>query len=294
MVIQCFPHPTTASVHAVRVLERVCQTHDQLKGSLFLDPSLNFSPEAPCLLACYEEETLLGAMTFFAPTQEEAELVALTLPSFRRHGVFRTLLHEAANQASALGIPDFLFVCEPQSKDGAATLASFPHAADHTEYALRYDQTKSPDALAVPAGLSLHRATEADLDVMAQISAESFSEEAERAAHFLALAIRSDTRQQYLARLNGEPVAIGALGYEDGEATLFGLGVRAHMQNRGIGRGLVALLLQQAFAQGTTDVLIEVDNTNARAHHLYLSCGFIPEAVYDYFRAPVVQFLPAK
>ena len=192
MVIQCFPHPTTASVHAVRELERVCQTHDQLKGSLFLDPSLNFSPEAPCLLACYEEETLLGAMTFFAPTQEEAELVALTLPSFRRHGVFRALLHEAANQASALGIPDFLFVCEPQSKDGTAALASFPHAPDHTEYALRYDQTKSPDTLAVPAGLSLHRATEADLAVMSQISSESFSEEAERAAHFLALAKLAD------------------------------------------------------------------------------------------------------
>ena len=291
MLIQSFPRPDAAIVHAVRELERVCQAHDQLKGSLFLDPSLNFTPEVPCLIACMEEDKLIGTLTFFAPAQEEAELVALTHPDFRKKGVFRALIQAAATQANALNIPDFLLVCEPQSKDGTATLSKMKLTPDHTEYALRYDRTQSPYALAIPEGLTLHRATEADLDAMAQINAESFSEEAERAAHFLSLAIQSDTRRQYFARLNGEPVAIGALGYEDGEATLYGLGVRAQYQNKGIGRGLVSLLLREAFAQGMQDILIEVDNTNARAHHLYLACGFFAEATYDYFRAPVAQFL---
>ena len=291
MLIQTFPRPEADIVRAVRELERVCQEHDQLKGSLFLDPSLNFSPDVPCLLTCFEEEALVGAMTFFAPTQEEAELVALTHPDFRRRGVFRALMAEAAIKAAALNIPDFLIVCEPQSKDGAAALSLVQKTLDHTEYALRYDHTLSSANLAVPEGLTLHRATQADLDAMAQISAESFSEEAERAAHFLALALESSTRRQYLARLDGEPVAIGALGYEDGEATLFGLGVRTHLQNKGIGRGLVALLLREAFAAGTQDILIEVDSTNARAYHLYRSCGFVAEATYDYFRASVAQHL---
>ena len=73
MVIQSYTHPDTAIVQAVRELEKVCQAHDGLKGSLFLDPSLNFSPDAPCLFACMEEDKLIGAMTFFVPTQEEAE-----------------------------------------------------------------------------------------------------------------------------------------------------------------------------------------------------------------------------
>ena len=291
MVIQSYKHPETAIVQAVRELEKACQAHDGLKGFLFLDPSLNFSPDAPCLFACMEEDKLIGAMTFFVPTQEEAELVALTHPSFRRRGVFRALVQTAAIQAAALLIPDFLLVCEPQSIAGTAALSKIEKTPDHTEYALRYDHTQSPETLAVPDGLTLHRAIQADLDEMAQISAESFTEEMDRAAHFLAHALQSDTRRQYLARLDGAPVAIGALGYEGGEATLYGLGVRTSLQNKGIGRGLVALLLREAFAAGCEEILIEVDNTNARAHHLYLSCGFYAEATYDYFRAPVAQFL---
>lgn len=290
-MIHSIPRPDAAIIHAVRELERVCQAHDSLKGSLFLDPSLSFSPDAPCLITYAQDDAVIGAMTFFSPTLEEAELVALTHPNFRRKGVFRALMKEAATQAAALNIADFLLVCEPQSEDGTAALSKIEKTPDHTEYALRYDRTQSPDALAVPEGLTLHRATEADLPVLAEISADSFSEEAERAAHFMELALASDTRQQYFVRLNGEPVAIGALGYEDGEATLYGLGVLTSLQNKGIGRGLVALLLREAFAQGTQDILIEVDNTNARAYHLYLSCGFFAEATYDYFRVPVKQFL---
>ena len=292
MDIEAYTHPELPVVQQVRELERVCQAHDGLKGSLFLDPTMNFSAEAPCLFVAYEEGQLIGEMTFLCPSLEEAELVGLTHPSFRRRGVFRALLSVAAEQAKALGIPDFLLVCEPQSADGVAALRGFHLQPDHTEYALRYDQSLSPDRLAIPEGLSLKRATHADLADMSRISAESFSEEAERAERFLSLALESETRRQYLARLNGEPVAIGALGYDNGEATLFGLGVRTNLQNRGIGRGLVALLLREALAQGAKDILIEVDNTNARAYHLYLSCGFFPEAIYDYWRTPIEPFLP--
>lgn len=294
MRIELFTNPQAPIVHHVRALEKICQSYDQLQGSLYLDPSLNFFPDVPCLLTLFEGDLLIGAMTFFSPSKEEAEIVALTHPDFRRRGVFRALVAEAARQAKRQQINDFLFVCEPQSKDGVAALKWFASEPDHTEYALRYDRNIPPSNLPVPAGLTMHRATEADLSDMVQIGSESFSEEAERAAHFLALALVSKTRRQYLFRLNGEPVAIGALGIEDGEATIFGLGVRTELQNRGIGRGMVSLLVQESFAQGIEDILIEVDNTNARAHHLYLSCGFAPEAIYDYLRAPVAQFLPKE
>ena len=294
MRMESYPNPEPQIVHQVRALEQICQAHDGLKGSLFLDPSLNVSPDAPCLLAAFEGDALIGAMTFFAPTSEEAELVGLTHPTFRRRGVFRALVEAAANHARALEIPDLLFVCEPQSKSGAAALAGWSLFVDHTEYALRYDKSLPPDRLAIPQGLTLHRATQSDLEDMVMISQESFADEAEQAARFLSLALVSETRQQYIARLDGAPVAIGALGIEDGEATLYGIGVRSCLQNRGIGRGLVALLIQQAFSQDISDILIEVDSTNARAHHLYLSCGFFAEATYDYLRASASRFYPKE
>lgn len=291
MRIEAFPRVPETIEQSVRALEAVCKDHDHLAGKLFLDPSLNMTPETPILLALYEEELLAGAMSFFAPTQDEAEIVCLTHPAYRRRGVFRALTTAAAEHAEALGIPDLLFVSEEQSISGMAALAALDAQPDHIEYALRYNASILPDPASIPAGLTLHRATAEDLDALIRISSESFSEEPERAAHFMTLALTSDTRTQYFVRLNGEPVGIGSLGYEGDEATIYGLGVLTNLQNKGIGRGMLTLLLQEMLSNGTKDILIEVDSTNPRALHLYRSSGFEPEAIYHYFRAPVPQFL---
>lgn len=293
MRIQSFIRPELHIVRQVRALESVCQAHDSLAGTLYLDPSLNASPEIPCLLALFEADALAGVMTLFAPSREEIELVGLTHPAFRRRGVFRALTSAAAEQAGRFGIPDLLFVCEPQSRSGLAALAAYEAQLEHVEYSLRFAQPVSTDSLALPEELVLERATEAQLDDMARISALSFAEEAEQALSFLKLAIHSDTRTQFLARLRGEPVAIGAIGIADGEATIYGLGVLPGHQGRGIGRGVIALLLQEIRQRGITEVCIEVDSKNEAALHLYQSCGFKHEAAYGYYRVTVEQLLRA-
>ena len=230
-------------------------------------------------------------MTFFAPTLEEAELVGLTHPDHRRKGVFRTLVSEAARQAKQFGTPSLLFICEPQSADGVAAIAALGAKPAHVEYSLSYDHASAHSPLAVPEGLALSRASEEDLDAMAQISALSFEEPEEQARNFMIKAMSSDHRTQYIARLNGLPVGIGCIGYEDGEATIYGLGVLPNMQGRGIGRGIISLMLDILRANNTERILIEVDNSNANVLHLYLSCGFVQESVYTYYRAPVKRFL---
>ena len=292
MRIEAYPLPELSIVQQVRALERVCQTHDQLKGTLFLDPSLNFSQKIASLLVCYEEDVLIGAMTLFAPMQEEVELVGLTHPDFRRRGVFHALLCAAAQQASAFAIPDLLLVCEAQSVDGVATLAALGATPEYSEYSLSYDAGRSPDDLPVPKGLSLHPATDADLDEMVRISAASFDEPLSRAKGFLEQALHSEHRAQYLARLDGVPVGIGGIGYEEDASTIFGLAVHPDWQGRGIGRGMIALLLGEIRKHETRKILIEVNSANASALHLYLSCGFTSTVTNDYYRFPVTRFLP--
>ena len=58
MKIERFTNPQATIVHQVRELEKICQSHDQLQGSLFLDPSMNISPDAPCLLTMFEGDLL--------------------------------------------------------------------------------------------------------------------------------------------------------------------------------------------------------------------------------------------
>ena len=283
--------PELPLVQEVRALEALCRAHDHLEGSLFLNPSLNVSEDMPCLLTIKQDEALIGAMTFFAPTLEEAELVGLTHPEHRRKGIFRTLIGEAARQAKQFGIPSLLFICEPQSANGIAAVTELGAEPAHVEYSLCYDRAGVHSPLVVPEGLALFRGTEEDLDAMAHISALSFQEPEEQARGFMVKAMSSDHRTQYIARLNGLPVGIGCIGYEDGEATIYGLGVLPDMQGRGIGRGIIALMLDIMRANNTERILIEVDDSNANALHLYLSCGFVQESVYTYYRAPVERFL---
>ncbi len=290
-LIQSYAAPDLQAVRLARELEERCKAYDGLKGSLYLDPSLNFSKEIPCLFILLENETPLGVMTFFAPTQEEAEIVGLTRPEYRRSGVFRALTAAAARSAQQFGIPDLLFVAERQSESGVAALARLGVALEYTEFSLRFDRSFDRKELRIPQGLTLRRAKDEDLDAMAHVSAESFHEPQERARHFLSAALASNRRTQFIALLNGEPAGICGVGYEDGEATIYGLGVLPALQGRGIGRGIISLLLKELLADDKTDILIEVNALNASALHLYLSCGFVSETASGYYRARAQRFL---
>ena len=61
------------------------------------------------------------------------------------------------------------------------------------------------------------------------------------------------------------------------KATLFGMFVRSGWTGRGVGRALVEVVLEHARASpGLLVVQLTVAETNARARHLYETCGFRP------------------
>lgn len=283
--------PELAAIHEARALEAVCKAQDGLTGTLFLDPSLNHSPEIPCLFTLDSEGELAALLTLFAPSQSEAELFGLTHPAHRRKGCFRALVRAAAESANAFGIQDLLFLCERTSESGNRAVSALGATLDFTEYSLRFGRARSQEQRPVPNGLALREATPADLDDMAAISGACFSEPPEQARHFLIRSMEADNRAQYIAHLSGVPAGICATGMQEGEATIFGLAVLPALQNKGIGRGIIALILQDLFARGIAEILIEVDSTNARALHLYKSVGFVVETVNDYYRVPVESIL---
>ncbi len=289
--IEAFPLPGADIVKKTRALENVCRIHDDLKGSLYLDSTLNFSPDIPSLFALFEGEELVSVATLFTPRQKEAEIVGLTHPNFRRAGAFRALVTSVAQQAAAFGIPELLFVCEPHSKSGVAALGSLGATLENTEYSLKYDRAFRLERLPVPPGLTLHRAGTPDLDDLTFISSKVFEETEDHARQLLSRVIASEHRAQYLARLQGEPVGIVSVGRENGVTTIYGLGVLPQMQGRGIGRGIISLLLTETLPQHTDKLLIEVDSSNAGALHLYLSCGFVTQASFGYYRAKTERFL---
>ena len=203
----------------------------------------------------------------------------------------RALVNAAAESARACSIADLLFVCNAASQSGTMAAKAFGGVYDFSEYRLRYNPAQEGARLAVPDGLTLRAASESDLDDMTAISSASFDESPEQARHFVACSLAAENRTQYIAHLNGEPVGIGAIGYESGEYTLFGLGVLPQFQNKGVGRGIIALMIDLLTARGAQSILIEVDSANERALHLYQSCGFCIESSSNYYRAPLDSFI---
>lgn len=291
MIIQSYLSPDLSVIREARALETVCHSYDNLSGTLFLDPSLNFSSKLPCLLTLREDGEIVSLLTVFAPAQAEVELFGMTHPDHRRKGYFLALTKTAANIAREFGIDDMLFLSEPHSSAGIEAVSSLGATFSHAEYSLRYDCKNSTANLAVPDGLIVLKATPADLADMAEISSGAYSEPLESSRDFLQKSLDAKGRTQYIARLNDKAVGIGAIQREADEATIYGLAVSPRMQGRGIGRGIVTWMINDLLATGMDQILIEVDSTNQRALHLYRSCGFEPEATFHYYRVSLSKIV---
>ena len=69
-------------------------------------------------------------------------------------------------------------------------------------------------------------------------------------------------------------LSVPARQQERHNATLFGMAVERQVARRGIGRALVARVIDHARAVGVLQVTLTVSEGNAPAEQLYRSCGF--------------------
>ena len=89
----------------------------------------------------------------------------------------------------------------------------------------------------------------------------------------------------YVARQRGKAIAMAALHFttstaEGGKvAGLEDCIVHPEHRRRGIGKALLAYVLQQARAEGALRVMLLTDGDNARAQALYRKMGFTPSSM---------------
>jgi ribosomal-protein-alanine N-acetyltransferase len=88
---------------------------------------------------------------------------------------------------------------------------------------------------------------------------------------------RDCLRVGYVCRvvaLRGETVGYGVMSVGAGEAHILNLCVHAEVRCRGIGRRLLAYLVERAAASGMGEAYLEVRPSNTGAIRLYQSLGF--------------------
>ncbi|MHB8074421.1 GNAT family N-acetyltransferase [Desulfosporosinus fructosivorans] len=269
-------------VNEVHHLEQICQDHDSLKGSIFVDTTMNYNQEMNSIFLMYDDDQLISMLTMFVPTAHEAEITALTLPSQRRKGHFKELLSKAVEELIKYEIPEVLFVVESQSISGKHVITHLRAHYDFTEYSLRLNPRKYVPLAA--NRLEHFKPREKDLKRVIDTSMRIFEDSYEDTKGVVVNIFQSATRDQYLGLLNDEIIGMGSSSRDGDEVSIFGFGITPEFRSKGYGYELLHLIVEKLRQSGVREIVIEVDSNNTHAFSLYQKLGFQIETAFEYYR----------
>jgi len=135
-----------------------------------------------------------------------------------------------------------------------------------------------------PFKLELYKCSVEDIGMVAQLDAAIFGMETEEAKSFAFNTMNAENRTQFAVKLGEKAIGLVSAGEEDGNVTIYGLGILPEYRGRGYGKELLYLILKHLVEQGYQSIGIEVDSLNETANKLYFSSGFETETTVDYYR----------
>jgi ribosomal protein S18 acetylase RimI-like enzyme len=279
-------------VNEMHHLEQVCKDYDNLKGSIFVDTTMNFNQEMNSIFLMYDGNQLISLLTMFVPTQQEAEITALTLPSHRDKGYFKELLSKAVEELIKYEIPEVLFVLERQSITGKHVITHINAQYDFTEYSMRLDIRQYLPL--VSNRLKYLKPKMEDLKSLIETSMRIFEDSYEDAQGVIVNNFQSFTRDQYLGILNAEIIGMGSSSRDGNEVSIFGFGITPEFRGKGYGYDLLHIIVGHLRQSGIREIVIEVDSNNTHAYKLYQKFGFQIESAYEYYRKKTSELVQLK
>ena len=289
MIIKSYISLSEKAINEVLNLEDVCKRQDNLKGSVFLDTSLNFNHHIKSIFLLYENDELISMLSMFIPTQQEAEISAFTSPMHRQEGHFKALLTKAVAELGKYEIPTILFVCESQSSSGKKVIANLNTKYDHTEYFMRCSKKSSEGRDRYCLALLMPDVK--DLDKLIDTSMRTFNDSYEDSKILIENCFELENREQYLAVLNDQIIGLGSVNLEGDEGSIFGFGIVPEYRGRGYGTELLHLIVDSLWQRGKTEITLEVNSENVHALELYKKSGFQIEVAFEYHRKKVSEVL---
>jgi ribosomal protein S18 acetylase RimI-like enzyme len=271
-------------IDEIRKAEELCRKHDNHAGSISLDSSFNFRQDLKSVFLLYDQHILVSVLSIFAPTRQEAEVSAFTIPASRQKGYFNILLEEATAEIKRCGVKDILFVCEPSTLSGREVLKKLNARYDFTEYSMKYFETPlSPTVKSSVQGIMIKASTE-NIDEIVELRQKIFADCFDDAMAIAGNTFGSDKRDQYIFSLSDQHVGIVSVFVEEAEASIHGFGIIPEYQGKGLGKEMLLQITKNLISEGYKDIIIEVDSKNQAAFELYKKCGFKVTVSYDYYR----------
>lgn len=264
---------------ALGVLAEQCAKFDGHNTEIDLDASMNAVKDMPYIFT-YEDEGLKALLSVFAPGRDEVEVSALVHPDFRRQGLFKALLKDAAASCSSFGYEKGLFVCRCDSKTGQEVMKRWDKNIDHSELQM---SCISPAGRCDIPDLEVAEARAEDIDELADLGAAAFGMDREAEKGMLKNSLDADNRIQFAAKRQGRFVALCAASVTEGKLMIFGLGVHPDERRKGYARATLRAMAKEAAKRAISELCLDVDADNPNAIALYRSFGFEETGCTDYF-----------
>lgn len=276
----------------ISTLVQECLTSDGLERTLYLSNDLNYYENLDCFYLLYWNDKLISVLTIFEILEGEAEISAYTLPKERNKGYFTTLLGYAKDELKRYEINKVLFVVEPSSKSGLATVNALQARYEKSEYLLVRPSVKEQPVQKFEDTMESFVLRELDLDYLecaATLSSKLFGTDVKEDISILKGAIKSDQMKTYCSFLCGKMIGISNVNYGINSACIFGFGIAVNHQGKGYGRKQLDLLLSEISKYECDNIILEVGSENQKAFSLYQSAGFRVKTQYDYYELRIMR-----
>lgn len=283
MIIKELNHVNDELIREVSEVQALCNEHDNLKGNIELEPSLNFNKDMKCIFLLYKDGKLVSVLSIFAPTMNEGEISAYTSPQYRQNGYFKKLYSLAVGELKRYKVKDILFVCESDSAIGKEVIRKLGGSYGFTEYFMNYMGEDIEGNKNNPS-MELRAAANENFHKIIEMYGDIFNDKYEDAKSMTESIFASKDRVQYIATLNGEPIGIASVYSEKEQSCIYGLGILPGYQGKGFGKELLSLILKDLSNKDIENINLEVNSVNERAFNLYKSMNFKVELAYDYYK----------
>jgi len=263
-----------------------CNKHESLNYTF--DQADDFKKDSDInTFLLYGKDTLLSVITLFVPRKNEAEVAAFTLPEFRRKGLFSKLLNEVKIELTGRGIPDLLFVCDKNSKDGKNVVDHINANYEYSEYSMKLNPQKIPD-LKVDTGLQIRETILNDKPDLSEINMTSFNDSKKETEDFINEVFLSDKRIFHTVLYHKKIIGMIGIYIEKEKYYIHGFCIDPKYRNRGLGRQTLNYIVKKSYTmKPEKEIVLEVQVDNINALSLYKEAGFQIITTYDYSRLPI-------
>ncbi len=230
---------------------------------------------------------LAGYLALFTFKIDEAEISAVVHPKYRRQGIFKKLLAEAALELRQRRLPRALFICHQSATTIAHYLKSL--GAQYLYSQVEMTAMHDPVQKELPT-VELRLAGIDDVVTLAKIGAESFGSPFLEVLQRFIENMKDRNRKAWLVSVHGENIGKIHVRYEaDKTAFIHDLCIMPKHRGQNYAMAMILQTMQLLKNEGYKVITLDVEYHNKGALKLYERCGFETTAAYDFWHVATAQ-----